>query len=233
MREVVQQPAFAKFPELVEACLDDAVETSVDAFVELLRGPAGRNRALWARQLQALRVLDRLDPEAIGALVAALARHPAPEIRRWLAQRATQAAQDILISEPGGYELVKIPGGTFRMGSKWEVRRLFAWDDEEPIHEVQVPDFYLGRYPVTNEEYGRFLTENPDVPEPKYWADRRFNQPRQPGESRHRFPPSMGGIVVAIRRAVNGASFPVDTVPPLEREREPYIYKTAIGKENA
>ena len=30
------------------------------------------------------------------------------------------------------------------------------YDDEGPLHEVRVPDFYLGRYPVTNEEYGRF-----------------------------------------------------------------------------
>jgi len=38
----------------------------------------------------------------------------------------------------------------------------------------------MGRYPVTNEEYGRFLQENPHAPEPRYWADRRFNQPTQP-----------------------------------------------------
>jgi formylglycine-generating enzyme required for sulfatase activity len=43
-----------------------------------------------------------------------------------------------------------------------------------------VTDFYLGRYPVTNEEYGRFLNENADEPEPEYWAVRELNQPRQP-----------------------------------------------------
>ena len=41
-------------------------------------------------------------------------------------------------------------------------------------------DFYLGRCPVTNEEYGRFLKENLNVSEPEYWAERKFNQPRQP-----------------------------------------------------
>jgi formylglycine-generating enzyme required for sulfatase activity len=164
--------------KLLEACLDDAAEASGEAFVELLRVPAGRDREIWARQLQALRVLERLDPQTVGALASALVRHPSPEIRQWLAQRAAQAAQDVVISEPGGYELVKIPGGTFRIGSpEAEAGR---WDAEGPVHEVRVPDFYMGRYPVTNEEYGRFLTENPDVPEPEYWADRRFNQPRQP-----------------------------------------------------
>jgi formylglycine-generating enzyme required for sulfatase activity len=38
----------------------------------------------------------------------------------------------------------------------------------------------MGRYPVTNEEYGRFMKEESDIPEPEFWADRKFNQPRQP-----------------------------------------------------
>jgi formylglycine-generating enzyme required for sulfatase activity len=54
------------------------------------------------------------------------------------------------------------------------------WGFEGPLHQVRVPEFYMGRYPVTNEEYGRFLKESPQTSEPKYWADRRFNQPRQP-----------------------------------------------------
>jgi formylglycine-generating enzyme required for sulfatase activity len=178
MREVVKQPSFATSADLVEACLDDAAETSVEAFVELLRAPAGSDSILWARQLQALRVLERLDAEAVGDLASELAQHPSPEIRRWIGEQAAQAAQDVVISEPGGYELVKIPGGVFSMGSPESEEG--RWDDEGPVHEVQVPDFYMGRYPVTNEEYGRFLTENPDVQEPEYWADRQFNQPRQP-----------------------------------------------------
>jgi formylglycine-generating enzyme required for sulfatase activity len=32
---------------------------------------------------------------------------------------------------------------------------------------------------VTNENYARFLEKNPDIHEPEYWADRRYNQPRQ------------------------------------------------------
>lgn len=49
--------------------------------------------------------------------------------------------------------------GVFFMGSpEQEAGRL---QFESPLHEVQVPGFYLGRYPVTNEEYARFLKENP------------------------------------------------------------------------
>ena len=53
-------------------------------------------------------------------------------------------------------------------------------DDERPQHEVKIAPFYLGCYPVTNEEYALFLQANPDVQKPKYLADRRFNPKRRP-----------------------------------------------------
>src|SRR3990167_2368483 len=52
--------------------------------------------------------------------------------------------------------------------------------DERPRHEVHVPDFYLGRCAVTNEEYARFLDANPEAPKPTFVWDVRFNQPSQP-----------------------------------------------------
>ena len=77
-----------------------------------------------------------------------------------------------------GYELVKIPAGSFLMGSPKNEEGRYA--DEGPQHDVQVPAFYLGRYPVTNAQYELFLKANPKAPKPDYWADRQFNQPRQP-----------------------------------------------------
>jgi formylglycine-generating enzyme required for sulfatase activity len=52
--------------------------------------------------------------------------------------------------------------------------------NEMPQHTVRVSEFYMGRYPVTNKEYNRFLAENVDAVEPEYWNKRKFNQPRQP-----------------------------------------------------
>ncbi len=74
--------------------------------------------------------------------------------------------------EPSKYELVWIRGGVFEMGS-------FELDDEKPVHEVTVPDFYMGRYPVTNGEYGRFI-EATGYQTPLYWDRLRFNQRLQP-----------------------------------------------------
>ena len=178
MREVVRQPAFADSPAMVEMCLDDAAEKSAQPFVELLEVDPGKKKELWQRQLLALKMLARIDENQVEAMQARLAKHPFEELRQWLRERARKAIQDVIYAARGGYELVRIPGGAFMMGSPPSEEG--RYENEDPVHEVRVPEFYMGRYPVTNEEYGRFLKDNPKSPEPEYWADRRFNQPRQP-----------------------------------------------------
>ncbi|MCP4599526.1 MAG: formylglycine-generating enzyme family protein [Proteobacteria bacterium] len=89
----------------------------------------------------------------------------------------TQKEQAIR-SSPGDYELVLIPGGEFYIGSpKGEKGRK---NTEGPRHKVRINDFYLGCYPVTNEEYDRFLEANPEVSKPEYWGNFQYNQSRQP-----------------------------------------------------
>jgi formylglycine-generating enzyme required for sulfatase activity len=178
MREVVRQPAFADSPAMVEMCLDDAAEKSALPFMELLEIDPGKKKDLWQQQLLAFKVLERIDADQVEALQARLAKHPFEELRQWLRERARKAVQEVVYAARGGYELVRIPGGAFMMGSPASEEGLL--EREGPLHQVRVPEFYMGRYPVTNEEYGRFLKDNPKSPEPEYWADRRFNQPRQP-----------------------------------------------------
>lgn len=86
-------------------------------FRELLKVDPGKDKELWALQLVALRIVERLDPDAIHNLREQLKKHPSPEIRTWINARVRQAGQDVFVSDPGGYELVKIPGGVFQMGS--------------------------------------------------------------------------------------------------------------------
>ena len=47
-------------------------------------------------------------------------------------------------------ELVAIPGGPFLMGDDDDT-------DASPQHEVMLPDFKIGRYPVTNSQYRQFV----------------------------------------------------------------------------
>ncbi|MEM9272169.1 MAG: formylglycine-generating enzyme family protein [Cyanobacteria bacterium P01_F01_bin.143] len=48
-------------------------------------------------------------------------------------------------------EMISIPGGSFIMGSPKE--ELESYDDERPQHQVTVPSFYMGRYPVTQAQW--------------------------------------------------------------------------------
>ena len=50
--------------------------------------------------------------------------------------------------------MMSIPGGAFEMGSAGYP---FAYDNEQPPHLVEVGDFRIDKYPVTNREYAEFL----------------------------------------------------------------------------
>lgn len=72
---------------------------------------------------------------------------------------------------PGDVEMKfqSIPAGTFRMGSRG------YYDDEEPVHRVQITTpFYLGTYPVTQEQFVAFKPDHKN-----HFADR----PNHPAES--------------------------------------------------
>ncbi len=181
MREVVKLPAFADFPNLVDDSIEDAAKTSVAPFIELLEINPGTERDLWKRQMAALRVLTRLDSDKVENMKSDLLRHPFHEIRKWVQARFTldtSVAIDTKTAEHGGYQLKKISGGKFVMGSPKSEHGRDA--DEGPLHEVFVNDFYIGIYPITNREYELFLKDNLDKKEPEYWSDRRFNRPEQP-----------------------------------------------------
>ena len=56
-------------------------------------------------------------------------------------------------------DMVAIPGGTFTMGSPESEAKRFS--DEGPQHRVTVPDFFMGRYEVTQAQYEAVMGSNP------------------------------------------------------------------------
>jgi sulfatase modifying factor 1 len=68
---------------------------------------------------------------------------------------------------PGLAEMILIPGGTFRMGSDRH------YPEEAPVHRVTVDPFWIDRTPVTNRQFGEFVsatghvTTAEIVPDPK------------------------------------------------------------------
>jgi sulfatase modifying factor 1 len=51
----------------------------------------------------------------------------------------------------GAPHLARIPAGDFLMGAA------DGEPDERPVHRVHVREFFIGRFPVTNDEYARFV----------------------------------------------------------------------------
>jgi len=51
-------------------------------------------------------------------------------------------------------ELVYVEGGTFQMGS-------MQYDNEKPVHAVTVPEFRMGKYPITQAQYEAVMGNNP------------------------------------------------------------------------
>ncbi len=76
---------------------------------------------------------------------------------------------------PGGTEhvVVRVPGGVFTMGSE------SGTDDEGPIHQVHLDDFYIDKLEVSNEKYLVFVGAT-GAAEPVHVVSDRFNKPQQP-----------------------------------------------------
>ncbi|MBF0148361.1 MAG: SUMF1/EgtB/PvdO family nonheme iron enzyme [Magnetococcales bacterium] len=74
-----------------------------------------------------------------------------------------------------GLRMLPVPGGVFTMGNDQSV-----YENEKPAHQVELSPFHLAETPVTNQQYRRFLEENPNYQAPKYWKDKRFSNDQQP-----------------------------------------------------
>lgn len=68
----------------------------------------------------------------------------------------------------------------------WTKEQLFevysAWlEVEEGVHEIEVPDFFIARYPVTNAQLA-FLIKEGGYDEPKYWTEAGWKWRQEEGE---------------------------------------------------
>jgi formylglycine-generating enzyme required for sulfatase activity len=89
----------------------------------------------------------------------------------------------------------EVPTGPFRLGANPGEE---AWKDELPQHELNLPTFYIARYPITNAQFAPFVAGGGYAErrwwtpagwkwrtggkreEPDLWRDEHFNQPNQP-----------------------------------------------------
>jgi len=119
---------------------------------------------------------------------------------------ALGSAGDPRLADPGA-NWATIPGGTFWMGAQGVDPEApgydpEAYEDESPVRRVTVSPFVIGRYPVTVEEFRRFVEAgdegylNPSCWGPKGWAWREKEDLLAPdswnGQLRHSNRPVTG-----------------------------------------
>jgi len=181
-KEMLQAGVAESHPDLAEHCLQESLYFVPAPFVDVLKRSKRKQRVAAVLRLLrgrtdqvpglaeiCLRLADSDDKATCGF---------AREILTRLGVQPKKVApeSDVFVDERTGIIYMTIPAGEFRMGSDR------GDSDEQPVHRVSISrDFLLGKYPVTNAQYRRFLEEaGRSVREPKYWGDRRFNRPDQP-----------------------------------------------------
>jgi hypothetical protein len=178
--------------ELVQRCLHESLSFPGQVVVDVLKDPAtpaARRAAVLRLVVDKHRELPELEELCDGILaeggadralresaVEILVRFGrTPESLRGAVGGKRQAG-DVRVDERTGVAMVWVPPGEFRMGSD------SGFSDEKPVHTVVLTQgFWIGRYVVTNAEYGRFLkAQRGNVKPPKFWDNRQYNQPTQP-----------------------------------------------------
>ena len=175
--------------ELLGRCLDEASHPHYRAFVlelgRLVDDGDARTKGDEARILgilQLFREREEQSPEFLAALHAVLekgSRATSGLAREILLRRGEELSEEtrseIQVLEKSGTAMVSIPAGEFTMGAK----RKWLWLINSNRNQIS-KGFLLGKYPVTNSQYRRYMDEVEGVSIPEYFEDRRFNQGDQP-----------------------------------------------------
>jgi len=110
--------------------------------------------SIWSIESIAMALGIMNEKEATGIRKAQVEQKPA-ETKTRVAYRQDSWEREIKTSN--GDELIYVEGGNFIMGDTWGDGESY----EKPTHRVELTyDFYVGKYPVTFEEYDRYCIEN-------------------------------------------------------------------------
>ena len=160
----VVEPAFKYHLILLpnRATLQDVATLKLAAFEAQTERNFVLAEQLWTRILavspadaQALKALRQIWTQSVNT-------QPINPISNVSADSSSKSSpQSFTETLPGNIklEMVKIPAGNFLMGSADDA--VGADANEKPQHQVNIREFYLGKYPVTQEQYQTIMDYNP------------------------------------------------------------------------
>jgi formylglycine-generating enzyme required for sulfatase activity len=163
----VVEPAFKYHLILLpnRATLQDVATLKLAAFEAQTEGNFVLAEQLWTRilavspadaqALKALRQIWTISPD-IQSVKPVFNLTEDTSSKSSSSSHAFQSPQSFIETLSGNIklEMVKIPAGSFTMGSD-------EYEDEKPKHQVKLQEFYLGKYPVTQEQYQAVMGNNP------------------------------------------------------------------------
>jgi eukaryotic-like serine/threonine-protein kinase len=93
----------------------------------------------------------------LSAVTQVSAAQPAvPKVKLVATRRVGKEINLLTMTFPIRVDLVRVPAGEFLMGSDPKVDK-DSFSEEQPQHPLYLPDFYIGKYPVTNRQYAAFV----------------------------------------------------------------------------
>jgi len=135
------------------------------------------------------RVFDALGAADDTFAYGMVTQHEQMHVETMLATHQLRAGEPIL--GPGAalplgraveHDAVLVPAGPFVLGTDDPL----ALDNERPAHTVELPAFRIGRFPVTNGEYARFVADG-GYAEPRWWSARGWRHRVEAGLERPQF----------------------------------------------
>ncbi|MET7327151.1 ergothioneine biosynthesis protein EgtB [Nonomuraea sp. NPDC005650] len=143
-----------------------------------LLGPAEARRYIEGVRGRVLDVLDAIDLESAaplhrdGFVFGLVIQHEHQHDETMLAtlqlsgQPGLVRDGDLPQGRAGGPEEVYVPAGAFMMGT---ATLPWAYDNERPAHQVDLPAYWIDRLPVGNRAYAAFIEEG-GYDDPRWWS---------------------------------------------------------------
>jgi len=101
--------------------------------------------------------VEKVEPKPKPAEQKTVLETPKPLPVPQISSKHQYTHDGILVELLGGMEFVRVPAGRFLMGSKKDDK--LAFDGEKTQHTVDIPyDYWMARFPVTNEQYNVYAT---------------------------------------------------------------------------